>query len=516
MTSTKQARFGTRGTAWALFALLATAVGGEAHAEKALWLRAAAISPDGRTVAFSYRGDLWTVPATGGAATPLTVHAAYDTAPVWSPDGRQIAFASDRYGNFDVFVMPAAGGEARRLTFHSADDTPTSFTPDGKGVLFSSARLDASTQRAVPHRRPARALPRRPRRRHAGAGAQHAGPLRRLGQGRRAARLLRPEGLRDGVAQARQLLLRPRRLGLGRAPRTRTAASPPPASTTASRCGRPDERALYYLSEKSGSFNVWRLDLADPQHPVQVTTHTVHPVRFLSVSAAGDLCYTFDGEIWVRPAGAAESRKLEVTAAADRRDLRRRADRRRRARSTSSTLSPERQGGRLRRPRRGLRRVGRARHDAPHHRHAGPGALGELLARRQEPALRRRARRELERLPHRPHRPARSRPSSTPPALKETAVLATAAEEFQPRFSPGRQGGRLPRGAHHAQGAEPRERQEPHRPSRRHELLLRRRRPVVRVVARRTDGSPSSSSARPAGRARSAWCRPPAGPAVTT
>ena len=84
-------------------------------AQRALWLRAASISPDGKTVAFSYHGDLWTVPSMGGAATPITVNADYDTTPVWSPDGKQIAFASDRYGNFDVFVMPSTGGEATRL-----------------------------------------------------------------------------------------------------------------------------------------------------------------------------------------------------------------------------------------------------------------------------------------------------------------------------------------------------------------------------------------------------------------
>ena len=86
----------------------------------------------------------------GGAASPITVNADYDTCPVWSPDGKQIAFASDRYGNFDVFVMPSTGGEATRLTFHSADDTPTSFTPDGTGVLFSSARLDSATNVQFP------------------------------------------------------------------------------------------------------------------------------------------------------------------------------------------------------------------------------------------------------------------------------------------------------------------------------------------------------------------------------
>src|SRR5215212_3589598 len=84
------------------------------------WLRYPAISPDGQTVLFEYKGDIWTVPAAGGNAVPLTLSETYEFSPVWSHDGRSIAFASDRYGNFDVFVMPGTGGEAKRLTYNSS------------------------------------------------------------------------------------------------------------------------------------------------------------------------------------------------------------------------------------------------------------------------------------------------------------------------------------------------------------------------------------------------------------
>ena len=73
--------------------------------------------PDDR---LRWKGDIYTVPPGGGKAVPLTLSESYEFAPVWSHDGRKIAFASDRYGNFDVFVMAATGGEAKRLTFHSA------------------------------------------------------------------------------------------------------------------------------------------------------------------------------------------------------------------------------------------------------------------------------------------------------------------------------------------------------------------------------------------------------------
>ena len=98
-------------------------------------------SPDGTLIAFSWQGDLWLVDAGGGAARRLTAHPATERFPVWSRDGRFIAFASDRHGNDDVFIIPTDGSRApQRLTFASTTDIPEAFTPDGTAVLFSSGR----------------------------------------------------------------------------------------------------------------------------------------------------------------------------------------------------------------------------------------------------------------------------------------------------------------------------------------------------------------------------------------
>ena len=117
--------------------------------ESPLWLRFPAISPDGQTIAFSYKGDLFTVPATGGAAKQLTTHPAYDANPVWSPDGKQIAFASDREGSLDVYIMNRQGGVPTRLTTHSANETPTAFLDNGH-ILYNSAQMPTAQASLLP------------------------------------------------------------------------------------------------------------------------------------------------------------------------------------------------------------------------------------------------------------------------------------------------------------------------------------------------------------------------------
>ena len=114
------------------------------------WIRYQSISPDGETIAFTYKGNLFTVAASGGDAKQITFHKAHDYMPVWSKDGKQLAFASDRYGNFDVFVMDALGGPATRLTYHSNDEQPFSFSADGKSVIFGAVRQDLAEHRQFP------------------------------------------------------------------------------------------------------------------------------------------------------------------------------------------------------------------------------------------------------------------------------------------------------------------------------------------------------------------------------
>src|SRR6185503_17922397 len=102
--------------------------------------RQPALSPDGKRLAFVYRGDIWTCEAAGGRAIPITSHLEMDAYPLFSPDGNWLAFASKRSGNWDIFVIPAEGGSARQLTWHSGMDIPYGWSPDGKYLLFSGKR----------------------------------------------------------------------------------------------------------------------------------------------------------------------------------------------------------------------------------------------------------------------------------------------------------------------------------------------------------------------------------------
>ncbi|MCB9285569.1 MAG: PD40 domain-containing protein [Lewinellaceae bacterium] len=110
------------------------------------FVRFPALSPDGKQIAFSYEGDIWTMPAEGGLARRLTVHEAYEEQPQWSPDGKSIVFQGNRFGNNDLFLIDAQGGNPVRLTYHSAGDGNPKWGPDGT-ILFSTARYFRELER---------------------------------------------------------------------------------------------------------------------------------------------------------------------------------------------------------------------------------------------------------------------------------------------------------------------------------------------------------------------------------
>ncbi|HUK12076.1 MAG TPA: S41 family peptidase [Thermoanaerobaculaceae bacterium] len=103
--------------------------------------RTPAPSPDGSRIAFSWQGDIWVAPAAGGAAQRITANPAYDQRPVWFPDGKRLAFTSDREGSDDVFVVDLSGGAPQRLTFHEAPDLVQGVL--GGDVVFTSRRHEA-------------------------------------------------------------------------------------------------------------------------------------------------------------------------------------------------------------------------------------------------------------------------------------------------------------------------------------------------------------------------------------
>ncbi len=313
-------------------------VAASSYAATPLWLRDVQISPDGTEIAFCYKGDIYKVPANGGTATQLTTQASYECSPIWSPDSKQIAFASDRNGNFDLFVMSADGGAARRLTTHSASEIPSTFTTDGNYILFSASIQDPANSALFPT---------------SAMTELYKVPV----TGGRTEQVLDTPAEMVCFDKSGKTFLYQDRKGFEDEWRKHHTSSitrdvwlydsengkhtnlTAHAGEDRNPVFAPDGQTVYFLSERDGStFNVYSFPISSPQSLKTVTHFKTHPVRFLSMGSNGTLCYTYDGEIYTQKQGD-KPQKVKIDIIRD--DQNTIADLNFSNGATSATVSPD-------------------------------------------------------------------------------------------------------------------------------------------------------------------------------
>lgn len=276
------------------------------------WMRYSSISPDGTQIAFTYKGDLYKVSSSGGNATQLTFHTAHDYMPVWSNDGSKIAFASNRYGNFDVYIMNSNGGDAERLTFHSTNESPYSFTANNKEVVFGALRQDDVNHRQYPHGSQTElySVPAK-----GGKVSQIFTIPAEYVQVSKNGEIMLYHDKKGGENEwrkhhtssiARDIWMYNVKTNTHKMITTFNGEDRQPVFTA-------DEKSMYYLSEKSGTFNIHKLSLSNPNLDEQLTNFKLHPIRFLSFGN-GIISFGFDGELYTMSEGQKPTKlKVRIT-----------------------------------------------------------------------------------------------------------------------------------------------------------------------------------------------------------
>ncbi len=283
-----------------------------------LWLRYPSISPDGKTIVFGYKGDLYKVAAAGGEAVPLTLHEAHDYLPVWSRDGKWIAFASDRYGNFDVYIMPSSGGEAKRLTYHSANDVPYDFSPDGKSVLFGTNRNDVYTSARFPQRGLFQKLYKVPVEGGRSVMVNSAGSEFARFNAKGDKMLFQDRKGYEDAWRKHHTSSVTRDIWMYDVKKDEYVQVSAFEGEDREPVWGSDDHSFYFLSEKDGNQNIYKGTIGGRSSTTQLTKFKTHPVRHLTRSAEGTLCFSQDGEIYTMKDGGS-LQKLKVSIHTDTR-----------------------------------------------------------------------------------------------------------------------------------------------------------------------------------------------------
>lgn len=269
--------------------LFAAEIGGD----RPLWMRYQSISPDGSRIAFCYRGDIYTVPTVGGAATRLTSNRAYDSNPIWSPDGTRIAFSSNRDGSDDIYIMSATGGSPKRLTYNSAAETPAVFV-DNQTILFSASIMPSVSFDLHPSALFAQTY------RISTMGGRpelySSLPMEQISLYNGEILYTDIKGYEDPWRKhhtssiARDIWHRSKE---GRYTKL-TSFKGEDRNAVWDKSG-----GMYYLSEQNGTFNVYhRSSIALGSKEKRITNFSGNPVRFLTMADNGTLCFGYDGELY--------------------------------------------------------------------------------------------------------------------------------------------------------------------------------------------------------------------------
>ena len=277
------------------------------------WLRDVAISPDGKTVAFTYKGDIFTVPVAGGSARQLTSNPAYESAPVWSPDGQRLAFRSNREGSDDIFVVDAKGGTPRRITTASTHETPIAFADNSRLLFITSGMPSQQTSRG----------PWLTQTYVVNVDVENARPQLYLSVPMSAASV-----------DAKGRMLYQDRKGFENQYRKHERSSGT-ADIWLYDAGKftkltdfnghdlnpvwaADGSGFFFISEEDGTLNVYKSS-ADGKSKTRLTDFEKHPVRSLSAAADGTLAFSWDGDIYTMREGSRPV-KLGVEIIADEYD----------------------------------------------------------------------------------------------------------------------------------------------------------------------------------------------------
>lgn len=301
-----------------LAALLFTA--GMMHAQDTpLWLRSNSISPDGTQIAFGYKGNIYITDVKGGEARQLTSNPAYDTAPMWTPDGQNIVFCSTRELSKDIFIVSSKGGTPTRVTTHPLNETPMGFLNDGR-ILFSAAIQQDATYGDFPGQAQLYAVAQN------GGQPEHITslPIKNISINKDNKVLYEDyKGYEDSFRKhhtssvTRDIWLYTPKAGEqdfdingeGTFKKLSQFIGEDRNPVFAA-----DGNTFYYLSEKDGTYNIYRSSLVNPEQTAQLTFFKGNPVRYLNISANGTLCFSYDGELYtMKQGGQPEKVNIRIT-----------------------------------------------------------------------------------------------------------------------------------------------------------------------------------------------------------